>query len=400
MNTTINTVSNSLKSNYGIVPDYELNYPSGYRVFVDSNCSEFISNLIYYLQREKLLKENHEHLMHLEYARPRKPIVLFIPLEKVEFLYKEYMIKLEYRKTQPSTNFHNMEVRYDQFIIESLESMEHLNEFLDMVKGIDISDEVESSLSKFLWTDECWTIMRNIPKRLLSSIYFHQKDKIVQSLQYFLEDTEAQKKYESLGIPYKKVFLFHGIPGTGKTSFIQALASHFNYNLCVVQSNPKTDDNALEQMISRIRKRSFLVFEDIDSLVNNRETSHKTAITFGGILNMLDGIGIYDKLVVFITTNLLQEIAPAFRRRIDHFIEFGYMQKADILEMHQRFFETSMEESMKFYNLIKSKKITPNTLEKYFMNCLGQNILPNENIKNLDEYNATVSEKSISNLYN
>jgi hypothetical protein len=68
--------------------------------------------------------------------------------------------------------------------------------------------------------------------------------------------------------------------------------------------------------------------------------------------------------------------------------------------MHQRFFETSMEQSLEFYNLVKSKKMTPNTLEKYFMNCLGQNILPNENIKHLDEYNTTVSEKSISNLYN
>jgi hypothetical protein len=48
------------------------------------------------------------------------------------------------------------------------------------------------------------------------------KARVVADMDEFL-DLGTQDWYASHGIPYKRSFLFHGIPGSGKTSLIQAL---------------------------------------------------------------------------------------------------------------------------------------------------------------------------------
>ena len=40
--------------------------------------------------------------------------------------------------------------------------------------------------------------------------------------------------YNSRGIPYRRGYLLHGPPGSGKSSFITAIAGHIGYNICVL----------------------------------------------------------------------------------------------------------------------------------------------------------------------
>ena len=60
------------------------------------------------------------------------------------------------------------------------------------------------------------------------------KDKIIADLDVFLTK-ESCDFYTSHGIPYKRSYLFYGVPGAGKTSLLTALAGKYGRNLCILQ---------------------------------------------------------------------------------------------------------------------------------------------------------------------
>lgn len=73
------------------------------------------------------------------------------------------------------------------------------------------------------------------------------------------------------GIPYRRGYLLYGPPGSGKTSFIQALAGSLSYDICVLNLSERglTDDK-LFHLLSNVPDRSFVLIEDIDAAFNKR----------------------------------------------------------------------------------------------------------------------------------
>ncbi len=74
-----------------------------------------------------------------------------------------------------------------------------------------------------------------------------------------------------LGIPYRRGYLLHGPPGSGKTSFIQALAGSLSYNICLLNLSERglTDDK-LNHLLGLAPERSFILLEDVDAAFNKR----------------------------------------------------------------------------------------------------------------------------------
>lgn len=74
-----------------------------------------------------------------------------------------------------------------------------------------------------------------------------------------------------VGIPYRRGYLLHGPPGSGKTSFIQALAGSLNYNICLLNLAERglTDDK-LNHLLGLVPDRSIILLEDVDSAFNRR----------------------------------------------------------------------------------------------------------------------------------
>jgi chaperone BCS1 len=253
-------------------------------------------------------------------------------------------------------------------------------------KDYTIPDSTDTELIKYIWDGDNWKYNKTFNRRRLDTIYFHKKNYVSQELDKFLNNETTRKFYEKLDIPYKKIFLFYGIPGTGKSSFIRALASEYKYKLCIVKNIKNMDDSGLEDMINSIRQKSFLVFEDIDSMFIKREAQTRgNFITFSGILNILDGISTYSKLVVFITTNFINQIDSAIKRRVDVAVEFTYLRKAEILEMIKQFFPDN-DIGEQIYEQLKFKNITANALEKFFIHCIQKNEDVLKNIQFLDDY--------------
>ena len=145
------------------------------------------------------------------------------------------------------------------------------------------------------------------------------------------------------GIPYRRGYLLHGPPGSGKSSFIQALAGSLGYDICLLNLSERglTDDK-LNHLMSNAPERSFILIEDVDAAFNKRvQTSedgyaianiirpsdaqklyllrYQSSVTFSGFLNALDGVASGEERVIFLTTNHIERLDPALIRpgRVD-----------------------------------------------------------------------------------
>ncbi|KAF8637345.1 hypothetical protein AX17_002845 [Amanita inopinata Kibby_2008] len=146
-------------------------------------------------------------------------------------------------------------------------------------------------------------------------------EKIEQDVKSFLE---RRQWYADRGIPYRRGYLLHGPPGSGKTSFIQALAGSLSYDICLLNLAERglTDDK-LNHLLSNAPERSFILIEDVDAAFNKRvqtsEDGYQSSVTFSGFLNALDGVASGEERIIFMTTNHLERLDPALIRpgRVD-----------------------------------------------------------------------------------
>lgn len=65
-----------------------------------------------------------------------------------------------------------------------------------------------------------------------NSIFFEDKEKVLKRLDTYIANDDAV--YKNLGIPHTLGFLFHGSPGTGKTSSIKALANYLDRSIITI----------------------------------------------------------------------------------------------------------------------------------------------------------------------
>lgn len=373
-----------------------------YTVEFDSNCHSFLSRLLYYFYTQNLLKEVHTFVAEESLELGEDSYFLLHPKEDLQFQYEEKEILVQYACTRNPRNNHGCVVRFDKISISS-EDQAHLMSFLNKIQQSPLPESKKNKLCKYIWetNDENWMFAGTIKARKIDTIYLPKVTEIRNNLSDFLHNKERQELYTRLDIPYRLTFMLYGPPGTGKTSLIRALASEMEYNLAVVKNIQKMDDKSLERMLSQLRSNTFLIFEDVDCLFDQRNTLSNSGISYSGLLNMLDGLGNYEKLVVFITTNHLEQLDHALKRRIDSFIEFTFVQKPEVLKMYKNFFtETDLAEAEKFWGVIRKKQLTVNILEKFFMYCLQHKQTPFEcGMAYLDEYTAMVSDFNISQLY-
>jgi SpoVK/Ycf46/Vps4 family AAA+-type ATPase len=217
------------------------------------------------------------------------------------------------------------------------------------------------------WDGCCWYDEYKTPKRLRDSIYVPEFQAVLDDLNTFY--TKSQR-YIDLCIPYARTYMLHGLPGTGKTSMIYTLASELNKNLAIIDfSDKELSDRHIRHALYKVPKDTILCLEDIDSLFSENRKSDKPTITFSGILNILDGVIKNTGLVIFMTTNNLSNMDDmAMRRRVDYYIRFDVMKKAQITEMFTRFYPE--QDCKKFLAKVSKLTFTPCVLQKFFVRHL------------------------------
>ncbi|KAB5590721.1 Mitochondrial chaperone BCS1 [Ceratobasidium theobromae] len=153
------------------------------------------------------------------------------------------------------------------------------------------------------------------------------------------------KWYTERGIPYRRGYLLHGPPGSGKSSFIQALAGSLSYNICVLNLSERglTDDK-LNYLLAHVPERSFVLLEDIDAAFNKRvqtsDDGYQSGVTFSGLLNALDGVASGEERILFMTTNHLSRLDPALVRpgRVDLIQLLDDAQPGQAAQLFARFY--------------------------------------------------------------
>jgi len=194
-----------------------------------------------------------------------------------------------------------------------------------------------------------WQRVSRIVARPVTSVVLpaETSQMLVSDLEEFLSAGTAQF-YQDHGIPYKRSYLFYGVPGTGKTSMIQALAGRFGRNLCYLSpTHPELSDDSLKSAIERVPENAIVVLEDVDALFGKgREKKiHQSPLTFSGLLNALDGVGNHNGLIFVLTTNFKDQLDAALIRdgRVDLRVRFDNCTPDQMEKLFDNFYPPKEE---------------------------------------------------------
>lgn len=188
-----------------------------------------------------------------------------------------------------------------------------------------------------------------------------QMEDLLEDARAFLE---GGAWYERMGIPHRRGWLFHGLPGTGKSSAIQAIAGALGLDLYVLRlASAEMNDGVLEDLVLRAPENAAILIEDVDAAFDDQSRAARAAryaraeaqipddmyglvepktgiLTLAGLLNVIDGVASAEGRLSFFTTNHIERLDPALIRpgRVDRRVLFTWATHDQIVRLWDRFF--------------------------------------------------------------
>ena len=212
-------------------------------------------------------------------------------------------------------------------------------------------------VQSYLYTyNDGWDYVEGYAPRLLESVLLEpgEKEHLMEDIVQF---RNSKRRYQDLGIPYHRGYLFYGPPGTGKTSLVSALAAHFGLSIYTANLTEFTD-RTLMLALNQVPANSVLLFEDIDCMKSSQaradalattdvkqNASPQNGVTLSGLLNVLDGFYAPTGVLFVMTTNHVERLDQALLRpgRIDYRLYLGKASDRQKFELYLRFFPHSSE---------------------------------------------------------
>ncbi|RAH72531.1 BCS1 and AAA domain-containing protein [Aspergillus aculeatinus CBS 121060] len=199
--------------------------------------------------------------------------------------------------------------------------------------------------------------MKRTP-RAISSVILDAgvKQAFLEDVQEYL-DPKTQPWYNSRGIPYRRGYLLHGPPGTGKSSLCFAIAGHLGLDLYLLHlSQKELTDNQLARLFRSLPFRCIVLIEDVDCVTvaqeraddgsggaGGKDASTTTGVTLSGLLNAIDGVSAGEGRILIMTTNHVEKLDAALRRhgRVDMTIAYGYAQTPEVASLFKSIYAST-----------------------------------------------------------
>ncbi len=152
---------------------------------------------------------------------------------------------------------------------------------------------------------------------------------LTNCMQTVLDDVadfqNSADQYSLNSYPYRKGYLVHGPPGTGKSSIVEMIAKSYNMQVYSIQlNNVGMNDASLIKLCASVPINSIIVFDEIDKQYESIINNDRVHVSTSGLLCALDGV---PKLpygtIVIMTCNSLEGFQTDFlsqltrRGRID-----------------------------------------------------------------------------------
>ncbi|KAF2455617.1 BCS1 N terminal-domain-containing protein [Lineolata rhizophorae] len=228
-----------------------------------------------------------------------------------------------------------------------------------------------------------WHRVSSRPSRPLDTVVLDpcEKRKVMRDMNEFLHPS-SPRWYATRGIPYRRGYLFHGAPGTGKTSLSFALAGIFGLDIYVISLlEPSLSESDLSNLFNNLPKRCIVLLEDIDTAGLRRDSKsdaksnstpylapaetitpsnlaqalkaaghpsseEKKGISLSGLLNAIDGVATHEGRILVMTTNDPEKLDSALLRpgRVDMEVEFPLSSRKQIAELFIRMYAHDQRE--------------------------------------------------------
>ncbi|OMO87881.1 hypothetical protein CCACVL1_08693 [Corchorus capsularis] len=145
------------------------------------------------------------------------------------------------------------------------------------------------------------------------------KNRVKSDLEMFLK---SKQYYHRLGRVWKRSYLLYGASGTGKSSFVAAMARFLHFDVYDIDLSKVSDDSDLKMLLLQTTRRSIILIEDLDRFLIEKSGD----VSLSGVLNFMDGIISCcgeEKVMVF-TMNNKDQVDQAVLRpgRIDVHLQF------------------------------------------------------------------------------